>query len=157
MGVYLRTTAVEVAHLSANDHVGHLGETMSDEDRPNSRTREETEFARKLRRETSKTERRLWPHLRASQMGAPFRKQHPIRGRFADYCCVPLNLVVEVDGHTHGAARDAIRDQRMQALGFDVLRFSVQEIDENLEGVISTIHDAVQLRLLARETSGKSR
>ena len=129
---------------------------MSDEEWPNARTPEQTTFARELRRKTSKTERRLWPHLRASQLGAPFRKQHPIAGYFADFCCVPLKLVVEVDGQTHDAARDSVRDHRMQTLGFDILRFSVQELDENLEGVISTIHRDVELRLLAREFSGKA-
>ena len=90
-------------------------------------------------------------------MGAPFRKQHPIDRYFADYCCVPLNLVVEVDGDTHSLERDSNRDHRMRQHGFEVLRFSVQEIDENLEGVVSTIHGKVQLRLLAQEATGKAR
>ena len=114
-------------------------------------TREHTAFARKLRRNVSKVEKRLWPHLRSGQLGAPFRRQHPIAGYFADYCCVPLGLVVEVDGHAHDAARDSIRDFHMREQGFDVMRFSVQEVDENLEGVVSTIHGAVQVRLQERE------
>jgi len=130
---------------------------MSDEDRQNSRTREQTEFARQLRRNTSKTERRLWLHLRASQMGAPFRKQHPVERCFPDFCCVPLKLIVEVDGHTHTVERDSVRDRRLNDLGFDVVRFSVQEIDENLEGVVSTIYDEVQLRLQALEAADKKR
>ena len=113
-------------------------------------TREDTAFARKLRRNVSKTERKLWPHLRANQLGAPFRRQHVIAGYFADYCCVPLALVVEIDGHTHDAARDSVRDFHMREQGFDVMRFSVQEVDENLEGVVSTIYDAVQIRLQER-------
>ena len=130
---------------------------MSDEEWPNARTPEQTAFARELRRKTSKTERRLWPHLRASQMGAPFRKQHPIDCYFADFCCVPLKLVVEVDGHTHSIERDSVRDHRLNKLGFDVLRFSVQEIDENLEGVVSTIYGEVQLRLQALEAADRKR
>jgi very-short-patch-repair endonuclease len=128
---------------------------MSDEDDETrfSHTREKTEFARKLRRNVSDTERKLWPYLRSGQLGAPFRRQHWIAGHFADYCCVPLMLVIEIDGPTHDRARDFARDFRMSKLGFDVLRFSVQEIDENLEGVVSTIYDAVQLRLQEREAS----
>ena len=116
-----------------------------------SHTREQTEFARKLRRNASKTEKRLWPHLRASKLGAPFRRQYWIGGKFADYCCVPLKLVVEVDGPLHDPARDSIRDHAMNGLGFDVLRFGVQEIDENLDGVVSTIYDAVRVRLMAQQ------
>jgi len=106
-------------------------------------------FARKLRRNVSKTERRLWPHLRNSALGAPFRRQHVIGHDFVDYCCVPLKFVVEVDGPTHDLRRDAARDARLAKAGYEVLRFSVQELDENLEGVVSTIYDATNLRLQA--------
>ena len=119
---------------------------MTDEDRF-SRTRADTELARKLRREASETEKRLWPHLRSSKTGAPFRRQHRITGKFPDYCCLPLKLIVEIDGPPHSVQRDAIRDDRMNRAGFDVLRFSVQDIDENLTGVVETIHAEVQLRL----------
>jgi BirA family biotin operon repressor/biotin-[acetyl-CoA-carboxylase] ligase len=111
------------------------------------RTRADTDLARRLRREVSQTEKRLWPHLRSSRTGAPFRRQHRLTGKFTDYCCLPLKLVIEIDGPTHFLKRDAIRDIRMNAEGFDVLRFSVQEMDENLEGVVETIHAEVQLRL----------
>jgi very-short-patch-repair endonuclease len=114
------------------------------------RTREQTLISRKLKREASETEKKLWPRLVRDQMGAPFRRQYRKTAGHADYCCVPLNLMIEIDGPTHDAARDAIRDYRMAHDGFDVLRFSVQEIDRNLEGVVSTIYDAVQLRLMAR-------
>jgi very-short-patch-repair endonuclease len=115
--------------------------------RPFNRTRDETSRARELRRDVSKTERRLWPHLRAGKLGAPFRRQYPIGGYFADYCCVPLKLIVEIDGPTHGVVRDAARDFAVSQMGFDTIRFSVQEIDEGLEGIVSTIHNEVQLRL----------
>jgi very-short-patch-repair endonuclease len=114
------------------------------------RTREQTLFAQGLRREVSKTGKKLWPHLRGGQLGAPFRRQHVIEGVFVDYCCIPLKLVVEVDGPQHDLGRDATRDARLAKRGFDVLRFGVQEIDANLHGVVSTIHDAVQLRLMAK-------
>ncbi|MDP3739686.1 MAG: DUF559 domain-containing protein [Hyphomonadaceae bacterium] len=126
------------------------------EDDPPWRTREQTLFARKLRREVSKTEKRLWPHLLNSRLGAPFRRQHLIAGKYVDYCSVPLSLVIEIDGPTHDRQRDADRDARMAREGYEVLRFSVQEIDQNLQGVISTIYDAVQLRLQAAEHAAKS-
>jgi very-short-patch-repair endonuclease len=120
------------------------------------RTREQTLFAQRLRREVSRTEKRLWPRLRDSQLGAPFRRQHVIGRDFADYCCVPLGLVVEIDGPQHDLVRDAAKDLRLLKHGFDVLRFSVQQVDENFEGVISTICQAVQLRLSAR-AAGEAR
>ncbi|CAN0278352.1 unnamed protein product, partial [Phaeothamnion confervicola] len=114
------------------------------------RSREETQFARKLRRETSRTEDKLWPHLRSAQLGAPFRKQHVIDHRYPDYCCVPLKLIVEVDGPTHDPVCDARKDHRMNRRGYYVIRFSVQEIDQNLRGVVDMIYDEVQMRLMAK-------
>jgi very-short-patch-repair endonuclease len=84
-------------------------------------------------------------------MGAPFRRQYRAERYYADYCCVPLRLVTEVDGPMHDMARDSIRDDRINTEGFDVIRFSVQELDENFEGVVSTIYDAVQMRLQAQK------
>ncbi|HEV7691901.1 MAG TPA: DUF559 domain-containing protein [Hyphomonadaceae bacterium] len=120
------------------------------------RTREETEFARKLRREVSRTEDKLWPHLRSSKLGAPFRQQHVINHRYPDYCCVPLKLIVEIDGPTHDLHRDTARDHRMNRRGYDVIRFSVQEIDQNLQGVVNTIYDAIRLRLMAKQAGEKN-
>ena len=104
-------------------------------------------FAQQLRRDVSRTEKRLWPALLDGQLGASFRRQHVVDGLYPDYCCVELRLVVEIDGPHHDPKRDARKDTRFRANGYDVLRFSVQEVDRNLEGVISTIYDAAQMRL----------
>ena len=108
------------------------------------RTRRQTLRARELRRDVSRTEHRLWPHLRNSRAGARFRRQHPVGPYFPDYFCVPLKLAVEVDGPAHSAEADAIRDAHLESLGVTVVRFSYQEIEENLEGVVNTIHHTVR-------------
>ena len=128
-----------------------------EEDSRYSRTEEITERARDLREDVSATESKLWPRLCRDRMGAPFRQQHPIGPYFADYCCVPLKLVVEVDGPLHDRRKDGVRDRLMAARGYDVLRFSVQEMDTNFRGVLETIHDQVQLRLAARKPRGAGR
>ena len=113
------------------------------------RTREQTLFARKLKKQASETEKKLWPHLRADKMGASFRRQYSVSKYFTDYACVPLKLVVEVDGPMHDTGRDSVRDDRIGTEGFDVLRFGVQEIEGNLQGVVETIYGAVQTKLMA--------
>ncbi len=115
------------------------------------RTREETEFARKPTSRRPKT----GSGLRADRMGAPFRRQHVVDRAFPDYCCVPLKLIVEIDGPHHDLARDARKDQRMNRRGYDVIRFGVQEVDRNLQGVVDAIHAQVQLRLMAKEHGGR--
>jgi very-short-patch-repair endonuclease len=113
--------------------------------------------ARALRQGVSKTEARLWSKLRGAQLGASFRRQHPIGPWFADYCCVPLRLVVEVDGPLHDLARDAGRNADLAKRGYDVLRFTVQQVDEAFDAVIEAIYSEVQQRLLAREIEGGMR
>lgn len=90
------------AQMSKDDpHVSRV-RSAGDRRKPKpGRTREETKFAQHLRRTASRTEDKLWPHLRAEQMGAPFRRQHVVDRAFPDYCCVPLRLIVEVDGPLH--------------------------------------------------------
>jgi very-short-patch-repair endonuclease len=120
-----------------------------------SRTEEITERARDLREDVSKTESKLWPKLCKGRMGASFRRQHPIGPFFADYCCPALKLVIEVDGPFHSAAEDAARDQFMVSRGYDVLRFSVEDMDRRFKDVIETIHIRVQLGLQERVSRNK--
>jgi very-short-patch-repair endonuclease len=92
------------------------------------------------------TERRLWYLLRGRQLnGFKFRRQVPLGPYFADFACLEAKLVVEVDGDHHGEqlAYDARRDRWLGEMGLRVLRFWVAEIDENIEGVIETIADAL--------------
>jgi very-short-patch-repair endonuclease len=103
--------------------------------------------AQQLRREMSGTEWRLWYRLRSRQLlGHKFRRQVPIGPYLADFACLEARLVVEVDGEHHGdqLVYDARRDHWLSELGFRVLRFWVVEVDENLEGVIETIVDALR-------------
>jgi very-short-patch-repair endonuclease len=87
----------------------------------------------------------LWVHLRAwrRERGYHFRRQMPRFGYILDFACLPARLVVEVDGGRHGGLRDEIRDRRLREAGFRVLRFWNNEVDENLEGVLQTILDAL--------------
>lgn len=56
-------------------------------------------LARKLRSKMTKAEACLWKYgLRASKQGVPFRRQRPIDQYIADFVCLPLKLIIEVDG-----------------------------------------------------------
>src|SRR5262245_11975984 len=60
--------------------------------------------------------------------------------------CVSLKLVVEVDGPLHSKADDDARDAILRRRGFDVLRFSAQDMDLRFQSVLDTIHREVYLR-----------
>lgn len=108
------------------------------------RTKEKTQRARELRKSVSKSEARLWLHLRNGALGEPFRRQHPIGPYFADYYCAPLKLVIEVDGPYHDGERDDARDAFMAARGIETLRFTSQETFEAIEHVLMTIKDVLR-------------
>ncbi len=65
-----------------------------------------------------------------------------------DFCCLDQKLIIELDGGHHYTseqqARDAVRQKFLESLGYTVLRFSNNEVDVNLEGVVSRILQYLQ-------------
>lgn len=107
-----------------------------------------TANARRLRREATPAERRLWLHLKQMDVpGGHFRRQAPMGPYFADFVHCAAKLVIELDGGQHGlpglAERDARRTAYLEAQGFRVLRFWNHELTDNLDGVVETIFRAI--------------
>ena len=105
------------------------------------------DFARRNRQNPSQAERVLWSQLRQRQVhDRRFRRQHPIGQYFADFACVELKLIVEVDGDQHGeqARYDRSRERELERRGWRVLRFGTLEVLENLEGVMELISTACE-------------
>ncbi len=108
--------------------------------------------ARGLRRTATDTEKRLWWHLRHRLPldGTYFRRQVPLGPYFADFCCLSLKIIVEVDGSQHGeagaVAYDAARSAVLTEQGFLVLRFWNHQVLREMDGVLATIHAAIASR-----------
>jgi very-short-patch-repair endonuclease len=100
--------------------------------------------SRRLRRDATNAERRLWHCLRSNALGVRFRRQHPIPPYIADFACITARLVIEVDGGQHGDTRDAARDAAMQAAGCHLLRFWNNDVLNNIDGVLHRISEALQ-------------
>ena len=103
--------------------------------------------ARSLRRTMTRAETLLWRYLKAHHVdGLGFRRQVPMRGYIADFACHAARLVVELDGETHDFESrlrdDAIRDAWFKSQGYDVLRFTNNDVLRNLEGVVAAIREA---------------
>jgi very-short-patch-repair endonuclease len=98
-------------------------------------------IARRLRVDQTDAETVLWNRIRNRQIdGHKFVRQQPIGGYICDFVCRERFLVVEVDGGQHNeSAADAIRDQRLNADGYRVLRFWNNDVLANLEGVLTVI------------------
>ena len=97
--------------------------------------------AKKLRRDMTDAERRLWSVLRNAQLnGAKFRRQQPIGPFIADFVCQQSRLIIEADGGQHPeSCTDAGRTAFLQSKGYRVLRFWNNDILQNLEGVAESI------------------
>jgi len=105
------------------------------------------ERAREMRREATAGERKLWSHLRRKSIGGVrFRRQHPLFGFIADFCCAEARIVVELDGDSHAARADydRWRTRELNRRGYRVVRFLNQEVIENIEGVIEKIWEEIQ-------------
>ena len=116
-------------------------------------------LARRLRRNATAAERRLWQGLRRKEVaGFRFRRQVALGGFIADFASFDARLVIEVDGATHSTdeelARDAARTGALAAQGFALLRFTNAEVFHNLDGVLETIRlKLIELRPRIEESA----
>ena len=110
---------------------------------------QKTTFARELRKSESVAERRLWAELRNRGLGGfKFVRQAPVGPYIADFLCREHNLIVEVDGATHGLdteiAYDESRTRHLNDLGFRVIRIHNVEILEAMDQVLTVISQALK-------------
>jgi len=101
-----------------------------------------TPVARKLRRNRTEVEDRLWQRIRNRQVeGKKFVFQFPIGPHVADFACSKARLVVELDGGQHGdmVEADATRTALIEAYGYRVIRFWNNDVSGNLDGVLEVI------------------
>jgi very-short-patch-repair endonuclease len=98
--------------------------------------------AQRHRRNLTAAEQKLWTALSNRQLNdLKFRSQHPL-GRFiADFYCAQVRLVIEVDGPVHSkqAEYDEARTQHFDTYGYQVVRFTNQEVLDNLPAVLANI------------------
>jgi adenine-specific DNA-methyltransferase len=112
--------------------------------------------ARKLRKQQTPAEARLWSRLRNRALaGAKFRRQVPVGHYIADFLCKDLSIIVEADGGQHGNQEtyDARRTARLEAGGYQVLRFWNHAILTDTDAVMEVIGDAVHHARMARSDS----
>jgi very-short-patch-repair endonuclease len=108
-------------------------------------------IARVLRKRMTPQEAKLWIRLRAwLEDGYKFRRQVPLGPYIVDFACYDPRLVIEVDGGQHSLdsnrARDAKRDQWLGEEGFRVIRVWNMDVDTNMDGVMTRIHEELEER-----------
>jgi leucyl-tRNA synthetase len=86
--------------------------------------------ANQMRKNPTKAEDELWQLIRGNATGGRIRRQHIIDRFIVDFVSLPKRLVIEVDGDIHDLQKDedAARSKKLFELGFDVIRFSNEEV-----------------------------
>lgn len=105
-------------------------------------------MAKENRKKQTTAESVIWHHLQRKQLGERFRRQHPIDDYIVDFVCLPLQLVIEVDGDYHLEAEQHRHDQErtsfLNAKGYTVMRFTNDEVLQSIDNVITRIKQKMQ-------------
>ena len=102
-------------------------------------------FARENRKNATLAETVLWEYLRDGELGEKFLRQHVIGDYIVDFVSRHGGLVIEVDGGYHSEPRQQedykIREEYLEQMGYHVIRFTNEEVLDNIENVKKQIEN----------------
>jgi very-short-patch-repair endonuclease len=112
-------------------------------------TQDTLEKAKLLRKSETNAEKLLWERLKSKKFyGYKYRRQHPISQFMVDFCCHELKLVIEVDGEIHNKPEkkeyDENRTAELEKYELKILRFTNNEIENDIEQVLHSIANVLQ-------------
>jgi leucyl-tRNA synthetase len=104
--------------------------------------------ANSMRKNPTDAEDKLWQLIRGKGTGEKIRRQHIIDRFIVDFVSLPKRLVIEVDGDIHDLQKeeDASRSIRLKELGFDVIRFTNDEVYRDAHQVRDKIKEVLSKR-----------
>jgi leucyl-tRNA synthetase len=106
------------------------------------------ELARENRKKQTLCENIIWQEVRNSKLGQPIRRQQVIDKYIVDFVSFRSRLVIEIDGECHDGRiqkeYDKSRTDKLNELGFEVIRIQNQEVIEDLDGAIAKIEQALR-------------
>ena len=121
-----------------------------------------TPFAKQLRRDMTKEERRLWYDFLRTYPAHVYR-QRVIGHYIVDFYCAEANLIIELDGSQHYEPEeqryDAARTAYLESVGLRVVRIPNNAVNQNFSGVceyLSTLLRAAPKAPLAKGSCQRS-
>jgi methionine--tRNA ligase beta chain len=102
------------------------------------------QFVAEHRSNPTEAENFMWQILRGKKIGGfKFRRQHIIGSYIADFVCLSQQIVIEIDGLIHQVPENILSDEartlELNRLGFDVIRFTNNEVFNDTDNVIKKI------------------
>lgn len=96
-----------------------------------------------LRNNATRAEKLLWQELKNIKIGYKFRRQQSINQYIVDFYCPEVKLIVELDGEVHNyentSKKDYLRDLKLEALNYKIIRIKNYNILNNLIEVVENI------------------
>ena len=107
------------------------------------------EKAKEMRHEPTKAEDALWDCVRNRKIDYKIRRQHIVNGFIADFICIEKKAIIEVDGGIHSTKEqrnhDKFRTEVLNSNGFNVLRFTNEEVLKNSYEVAKRIKSTLDI------------
>jgi methionine--tRNA ligase/methionine--tRNA ligase beta chain len=115
-------------------------------------------FVEEHRSNPTEAENLLWQVVRGKKLDSfKFRRQHIIGTYIADFVCLSQKLIVEVDGLIHEIPENKLSDIEQTAelnkFGFEVLRFTNNEVINKTDYVLNSILSKLTEKKLAQAGS----
>ena len=104
------------------------------------------EFAKQLRNNSTLSEVLFWKQIKGKALGVEFKRQVPMLEYIVDFYCQEIGLAIEVDGNIHDFRylEDAQRQQKIEKYGVIFIRFSNEEIKNNMFSVILSLESKIE-------------
>lgn len=104
--------------------------------------------AAEMRANPTDAENILWNALSEQKIGYKIRRQHIVSQYILDFAYLDCRLAIELDGGYHNDADqqhdDAVRTRNLESLGWHVLRFTNEQILNNIDAVLAKIKSAIE-------------
>ncbi|MGC9354898.1 MAG: endonuclease domain-containing protein [Mariniphaga sp.] len=100
-----------------------------------------------LKNNMTEAELKLWEQLRNKKLGIKFRRQHVIDFYISDFIALSIKLIAEVDGKIHLKQKkeDSERTKRLEVLGYKIIQFTNDEIENDILKVLNKIKMNIEL------------
>ena len=109
-------------------------------------------LAGQLRKNSTLAEVLLWKNIRKKALGVEFHPQVPMLSYIVDFYCHEIGLAIEIDGpiHDFNYFYDVQRQDKIEAYGVEFLRFTNDEVKNNLFSALLVIREKVDTLLQER-------
>ncbi len=108
------------------------------------------EFAKKNKQFQTDAESLIWRYIRNNQLGVKFNRQYIIGDYIVDFVCLEKKLIIEIDGGYHSEyeqiQKDDQRTDKLESMGFNVIRYTNEQLFADIEGVLHKIREQLIIK-----------